>query len=757
MSIFQGSDGKFVGLGMNDKTIGFLSRLRANEAGNVMIIGAALIIPMVALVGGAVDMSRLYATRTRLQAACDAGALAGRRTMGTDTWAANSNRANTHAEKVFALNFKAGSFASLNEDVTYTEAGGTVTGNATADVPMTLMRVFGMPTSTITLSCTSNMVIPNTDVMFVLDTTGSMAGTKITGLKRAVKCFYEALARENTDAVCETSAGETPPTGGISSAVQLRFGFMPYATNVNVGKLLPTAYFADQWNYQSRTFTPTDTTMVWGYELGTETAKSPYNYSSMPANLNDQSSYSNWQNTATGSNITINGTSYARRTNDNQSANCTDRNTIGPSGNRMLAYVDVGDEQAEVVSRDNNPPTYSASNPPTQQTINYSQSDNHTVTGWKYQWHSSASTGDKCRLSYGSRTYARSRAVTTTRQITWRQYERVNNYTYRQTPLTISSLKAGTNWNSSATIPRLTISAPITVTLSGQATPSTIYEPADLTVPWNGCIEDAYEPRNVTWSSGIPSDAYGAQIDLVPNASNSNTLWKPALPGAVWGRYTSTSYVYNGRTYYTDTKTTADVVTMHGMDRDGVDASCPSEARKLQEWTKDDYEDYVDGLTIGGNTYHDVGLVWGGRFASPDGIFAAENRTTSGGAQIYRHVIFMTDGDTVTNATNYTSQGVAWWDRRQTSQASAPSNGTLDDIVDARFSAICTAIKNKGIVLWVVSYGGSTSTTTNARLRACSSDPNTPSTRYFNADNTNELIQTFKNIANQISSLRLTS
>src|SRR3546814_18212075 len=29
-------------------------------------------------------------------------------------------------------------------------------------------------------------------------------------------------------------------------------GFVPYATNVNVGKLLPTNFLADEWKYQSR-------------------------------------------------------------------------------------------------------------------------------------------------------------------------------------------------------------------------------------------------------------------------------------------------------------------------------------------------------------------------------------------------------------------------------------------------------------------------------------------------------------------------
>src|SRR3546814_18072889 len=71
--------------------------------------------------------------------------------------------------------------------------------------------------------------------------------SKISGLRRAVKCFYEALATQNTDASC----GSTP-NGGNGSTVQLRFGFVPYAPKVNVGNLLPNNFLAAEWRIQSR-------------------------------------------------------------------------------------------------------------------------------------------------------------------------------------------------------------------------------------------------------------------------------------------------------------------------------------------------------------------------------------------------------------------------------------------------------------------------------------------------------------------------
>src|SRR3546814_11474203 len=41
------------------------------------------------------------------------------------------------------------------------------------------------------------------------------------------------------------------PSGGTSSETQIRFSFVPYATNVNVGRLLPPEWFSDFSSYQS--------------------------------------------------------------------------------------------------------------------------------------------------------------------------------------------------------------------------------------------------------------------------------------------------------------------------------------------------------------------------------------------------------------------------------------------------------------------------------------------------------------------------
>ena len=71
---------------------GFLSRLARDSRGNALAIVGAALVPLTAMIGSGVDMSRAYMAKTRLQTACDAAALAGRRVMQNDTLDAERHR-----------------------------------------------------------------------------------------------------------------------------------------------------------------------------------------------------------------------------------------------------------------------------------------------------------------------------------------------------------------------------------------------------------------------------------------------------------------------------------------------------------------------------------------------------------------------------------------------------------------------------------------------------------------------------------------
>jgi Flp pilus assembly protein TadG len=227
--------------------------------------------PLTALAGSAVDVSRMYVIKTRLQQACDTAALAGRKLMtstgGTGLDATGTNAYDT-AQRFFTSNFVEGWMGSTSVSFTPVRtADGQVSGTASATIPMTLMQLFGSNTATSTVSCTARYDIVDSDVMFVLDTTGSMAkkpddscgtsggdvvvtytrpdgttgykktectGSRIAALRTAVLTFYDTLA-----------AAQGPQT-------KVRYGFMPYSSAANVGYLVPSNHIVDSWTYPSR-------------------------------------------------------------------------------------------------------------------------------------------------------------------------------------------------------------------------------------------------------------------------------------------------------------------------------------------------------------------------------------------------------------------------------------------------------------------------------------------------------------------------
>lgn len=657
--------------------MGFLARLRDNEAGNVLVVVAAGFIPLLGFIGGGVDMARIYLVKTRLQHACDAGALAGRKQMGGGAWNAHNDKARLTADGIFNINYVPGSYGSSDLAKTFTERQGKVTGTASVTIPMTIMVIFGFPTKTVAVTCDAEMRIPNTDVMFVLDTTGSMASknpgegdTKINGLKKAVKCFYEALAKIDTTASCGSN-----PSGARNNDVQLRFGFVPYSSNVNVGRLLRNDWMVNAALYQSRKAKTTGNADVEGFQEGKAEVAST---EQVPYNMN----WSAWENHGSATGTSCSGKVPA--------------DAIEMTGSENAPY-----NQQSTISGQSRIVTWS-----TNQDGRYYNYQGMIVSG-KCQIQRRYITG------YLKRNYQRSDS------------SGFKDYEYDQLSFDVSGLKAGgSNWNASITAP---------VGPYGQT----------ATIAWDGCIEErqTYQLTSDDPSgkfSPVPASALDMNIDMVPSADASR--WRPLLPDLVWGRYDS-----NGNW------TTAKVKTSSDLSRNYTYA-CPSAAAKLKSYSSaSGFEAYVNTLSPNGNTYHDIGLLWGARLMSPTGLFASENAFTSTGGEIERHLVFMTDGDTVTSNQGYTAHGIAWWDRRQTRSNAGPSASLLTGVVNERTAALCAAIKSKNITLWVVSFGTGVSSSAQALLQSCAS-PN----RFYVAANSATLISNFQQIADEISQLRLT-
>jgi Flp pilus assembly protein TadG len=236
--------------------------LARDTSGNALMIMAFAVVPLFMLVGSSLDMGRSYMAQTRLQQACDSGTLAARKELGAIpnfNVSLNGAAITTKANRFFNVNFPDKLYNVQNRNFQIAIQNDlSITGVASALVPTDVMRLFGKKDIALTVTCRAELSIPNTDVMMALDVTGSMLDSnpsdttsKLNILKTVVKNFYTTM-----ESVKQTSS-------------RLRYGFVPYSTNVNVGGVLKDEWVASSWVYPSRVLgTTTKTPWTNVYYIG---------------------------------------------------------------------------------------------------------------------------------------------------------------------------------------------------------------------------------------------------------------------------------------------------------------------------------------------------------------------------------------------------------------------------------------------------------------------------------------------------------
>ena len=653
----------------------FLRSLLHDRTANTIVISAAALIPLMAMIGGGVDASRYYMTASRMQAACDAGALAARRAMTDDTFTAEHEQI---GNDFFDQNFAEGMFGVEGGQRTFSSNGeGTVIGTASATLPTSIMGAFGFDSFQVDVSCSAEINISNSDIMFVLDVTGSMAdcpdnstcnsgpGSKIVALREAVMNFYDTVE------------------AATSASAQVRYGIVPYSQQVNVGMSIPVSMMATRHTYQSRVarfhevqvLVPGNGVQIGDWITYSDRTEWIPRFSSNFGSANE-ADYR-----------------YLNRTGDPTRSNSSDADRCEAySGNTFT----VGAERWTVMT------------------------DTYTLNVWR-----SGSLDNRAGCS--GRIIRRRQATaadvipdTYRTEIQFRDWVYCPVDTDDATPCDVSN-PAGSpaGWE--------------TVDLSTLYDDNRISMPlgtsgAMTTVTWQGCIEEAETVVTDNYSP-VPAGAYDLDINLVPDTEAKR--WKPALLNAVWKREDGSGNTMNWL-YQTGNENRPGWV-------------CPPAARRLSEISRSALSTYINGLTANGQTYHDIGMLWGARFISPRGLFAADNSTAPNGDAISRHIVFMTDGVQVNSTENYSIHGVEWWDRRITGDGNQTEEFNRRA---ARLQAICRAARQENITVWVVAFG----TTLTQNLIDCASPG-----RAFQANDAQTLNDRFQEIAQKIAALRLTS
>lgn len=455
-----------------------LRRLRQDRKGNVMYLTAGLLIPVLATIGAGVDLGQAYMAKARLQQACDAGVLAGRREMADGGFNGQARQA---AEQMFEFNYPDDIYESRNVNFDVSSSGASdVSGTASATVDTIIMHMFGKESFALEVDCAARLEIANSDIMFVLDTTGSMlevnpgdVQNRMSAMRTEVMAFYDTMASAST------------------GSAQIRYGFVPYSSNVNVGQILRAAN--PSWVSNSITI-PSRTGQFVQTGSGGPTPNNPA-----------------WSAWSTYANLTPIQVASGRT-----SANCASAPGLPPNS------VTQGATSAPTV-------TTTGTNPRTTTT---STTRPETESNHRWNWNNTGGGAASCRLQRRTRT----RTVTTSSFVT-EEYR----YTYQNMTYDVGSAIGG----GSVTFPTGTNGANVSASWNGCIVErNTVAFGANAAVP-NGALDldiDMIPSSEASrWRGHFPALAHPRAANPYDTQGTANVTTT-----SDWASYTSAANVSGG-------------------------------------------------------------------------------------------------------------------------------------------------------------------------------------------------------------------
>lgn len=197
-----------------------LARFAPAEQGNIAVIFAIALVPVLSFVGAAIDYSRAAQARSSMQSALDSAALMLSRDLSSGT--ITTSQIGTKAQAYFnALFTDTATLPSVTVAATYsasTSIGSTIQLTGSGTYTTSFMKVAGFPTLDIGTTSTSAWGLTRMRVALVLDNTGSMANDgKMAAMQTAAKNLVDQLS-----ALAKN-------TGDVYISI------VPFAKDVNVG------------------------------------------------------------------------------------------------------------------------------------------------------------------------------------------------------------------------------------------------------------------------------------------------------------------------------------------------------------------------------------------------------------------------------------------------------------------------------------------------------------------------------------------
>jgi hypothetical protein len=290
---------------------------------------------------------------------------------------------------------------------------------------------------------------------------------------------------------------------------------------------------------------------------------------------------------------------------------------------------------------------------------------------------------------------------------------------------------------------------------------------ANLDLAWKGCVEARPAPYNLS--------------DTPPSAGNPSTLFVPAFapdepgnagPGGNSASAYNNSYLNDGvsgtdsQKQRSIAKYTYDplvgrptpiveiaTVLKGGQNlTNGPNRACPTPIVPLTD-NYDLLNTNIDAMRHwnGSGTNVSEGLMWGWRVLSPEPPYT-DGRPFSD-PTVQKVVVLLTDGENVVygasgtaNKSDYGSYGFL-----ASGRFGALDQTTAARNVDGWVQQTCTNLKNQGVMIYTITLEAGTTANTNL-YGPCATRPD----MYFDSPNASKLSGIFKNIAQQLVTLKLT-
>jgi Flp pilus assembly protein TadG len=201
----------------------WLSGFADSKRGNVAMLFALALVPIVVMGGGAVDFNMAINARARLAEALDSAALAVGATPSLTT-----EDAQALAQAVILANYPNREFGELgNIDIDIDTLNDMVTVTGTSTVQTAFLGLIGIDHLTVGWESEVRRARTALELVMVLDNTGSMSGSKISALRDAAHLLTEIL---------HDNAAEPE---------LLEIGLVPFSSTVNVGTEHERAWWLD--------------------------------------------------------------------------------------------------------------------------------------------------------------------------------------------------------------------------------------------------------------------------------------------------------------------------------------------------------------------------------------------------------------------------------------------------------------------------------------------------------------------------------